>query len=116
MSRVSWHLAPLQTLWFFEAVARTKSFTRAAEELRVTQSAVSKQVSRFEDYLNAPLFIRGPGAIELTSTGELLIGCVGSFLRSFDRALITVHEQQAQFEQPRIPCSSRRLRSAAQQS
>lgn len=96
MSRVTWHLAPLHTLWFFEAVARTKSFTHAAWELRVTQSAVSKQVSNLEGYLNAPLFVRGPGSVELTSTGKLLIGCVKSFLSSFDRALTAVQEQQAE--------------------
>ncbi|MCY1391539.1 HTH-type transcriptional activator AmpR [compost metagenome] len=96
MSKVTRHLAPLHTLWFFEAVARTKSFTAAARELRVTQSAVSKQVNNLEVYLNAPLFVRGCGSAELTDTGERLIGCVETFLGSFDRALSAMQAQQSQ--------------------
>jgi LysR family glycine cleavage system transcriptional activator len=56
----------------FEAAARCLSFTRAAEELFVTQSAVSKQVIALESALGVPLFERRPRALLLTPAGERL--------------------------------------------
>ncbi|RYU68689.1 LysR family transcriptional regulator [Aliivibrio finisterrensis] len=53
----------------FESVARLMSFTHAAHELHVTQSAVSRQVKQLEDDLGASLIIRKHRAIELTSQG-----------------------------------------------
>lgn len=54
----------------FEAVARLMSFTLAAEELHVTQSAISRQIKQLEDELNASLVIRKHRAIELTVQGH----------------------------------------------
>ena len=65
-------LPPLDALRAFEAAARHLSFTRAAEELFVTQSAVSKQVIALEAGLGAPLFERKTRALLLTSAGERL--------------------------------------------
>ncbi|MCW8335761.1 LysR family transcriptional regulator [Vibrio paucivorans] len=53
----------------FESVARLMSFTLAADELNVTQSAVSRQVKQLEDDLNASLIIRKHRSIELTLQG-----------------------------------------------
>ncbi len=49
---------PLNALRVFEAVARTGSFRAAADQLCVTQSAVSHQIRRLEDWLGTPLFLR----------------------------------------------------------
>ncbi|MFS1917955.1 MULTISPECIES: LysR family transcriptional regulator [unclassified Vibrio] len=54
----------------FEAAARLMSFTLAAEELHVTQSAISRQIKLLEDELNASLVIRKHRAIELTVQGH----------------------------------------------
>ena len=51
-------LPSLNGLRAFEAVARHLSFTRAAEELAVTQTAVSHQIRRLEDQLGRKLFVR----------------------------------------------------------
>ncbi|MCF8199900.1 MAG: LysR family transcriptional regulator, partial [Sulfuritalea sp.] len=51
-------LPPLEALRAFDAAARHLSFTRAAEELFVTQSAVSKQVIALESALATRLFVR----------------------------------------------------------
>ncbi|WP_299695337.1 LysR family transcriptional regulator [uncultured Vibrio sp.] len=54
----------------FEAVARLMSFTLAADELNVTQSAISRQIKQLEDDLSASLIIRKHRAIELTESGH----------------------------------------------
>ncbi len=63
-------LPPLKALRVFEAAARHLSFTRAAEELHVTQAAVSHQVKALEDYLGMPLFRRRNRALRLTAPGQ----------------------------------------------
>ncbi|TVP49738.1 MAG: LysR family transcriptional regulator [Halomonas sp.] len=73
---------PLKALRAFEASARHLSFTRAAEELHVTQAAVSHQVKLLESQLKVPLFKRLPRGLMLTQEGELLLPVLKS---SFDQ-------------------------------
>ena len=63
-------LPTMSALKAFEAAARYLSFSRAADELCVTQGAVSKQVRQLEAYLDHSLFERLPSGIRLTSAGE----------------------------------------------
>ena len=62
-------LPPLNWLRAFEAAARHLSFTGAAGELNMTQSAVSQQIKALESYLSTPLFIRRPRGLALTNVG-----------------------------------------------
>ena len=64
---------PLNALRVFEAVARLENFTRAAEELGMTQTAVSYQIKLLEEHLGDTVFIRKPRALQLTETGENLL-------------------------------------------
>ncbi|WP_293676711.1 LysR substrate-binding domain-containing protein [uncultured Phenylobacterium sp.] len=63
---------PLSAIRVFEAEARLGSFTRAAEELGMTQAAVSWQVKALERRLDQPLFRRLPREVALTAAGERL--------------------------------------------
>ena len=63
------HLAFFQG---FEAAARTLSFTKAAEELFITQSAVSRQIKALEQHLGLRLFERRPRSLQLTESGQAL--------------------------------------------
>ena len=63
-------LPPLAALVVFESAARLGSFTRAADELNVTQGAVSRQVRALEEHLGKPLFRRAHRAVTLTPTGR----------------------------------------------
>lgn len=72
MHRRRFELPPLDLLQAFEAAARTLSFTRAADELRLTQSAVSRQIKALEDDLGVALFERRPRTLALTEEGRLL--------------------------------------------
>src|SRR5258705_2572023 len=63
-------LPPLNALKAFEAAARSESFTRAAEELCVTQGAVSHQVKSLEDTLGIKLFNRERQRLVITDAGR----------------------------------------------
>jgi LysR family glycine cleavage system transcriptional activator len=63
---------PLSAIRIFEAAARLKSFTRAADELGVSQAAVSWQVKALEQRLGLPLFLRLAREVALTPAGERL--------------------------------------------
>jgi DNA-binding transcriptional LysR family regulator len=76
-----WEVPPLELLPAFEAAARQLSFTRAGEELFLTQSAVSRQIQALEDYFGAKLFERRTRALALTETGQQLYRDVRSLLQ-----------------------------------
>ena len=79
-------LPSLPALTVFEAAARHGSFTRAAEELNLTQSAVSKQVRGLEDFLGVPLFERVRQRINLTEAGTAYLKTVRAALEMMEAA------------------------------
>lgn len=82
--------------WFrsFEAAARTLSFTAAAEEIGLTQSAVSQQVKSLELRLGASLFIRKPRSLALTDDGRKLLPQVASALGTLASATETFDQER----------------------
>src|SRR6266853_964919 len=74
-------LPSLDLLKGFEAAARNLSFTRAAAELFVTQSAISRQVQTLEDQLGVALFRRLHRELRLTEEGQTLYKTTGELLR-----------------------------------
>ncbi|MDD1961616.1 MAG: LysR family transcriptional regulator [Pseudomonas capeferrum] len=94
---MSKRLVPSMTaLQCFEAAARHLSFTRAAEELHLTQSAVSKQVAQLEDMLRHHLFLRIRRRLQLTPAGSLYLAEVNKILTQVDissRYILTYGEQ-----------------------
>ena len=75
-------LPSLHGLMLFEASARHLNFSKAAEELSITQSAVSHAVKQLEDTLGHPLFLRENRALTLTSQGQRLFSSVSQGLGS----------------------------------
>ncbi|MGH3421693.1 MAG: LysR family transcriptional regulator, partial [Streptosporangiaceae bacterium] len=71
-----WNALELRHLAALDAVAREASFSKAAEALGYTQSAVSQQISRLERITGQRLIDRpgGPAAVSLTDAGRLLLG------------------------------------------
>lgn len=74
------HLPTLTAMQCFEASARHLSFTRAADELNLTQSAVSKQVAQLESVLQHPLFRRVRKRLQVTPEGSLYLSEVRKIL------------------------------------
>ncbi|WP_100637831.1 LysR substrate-binding domain-containing protein [Marinobacter salexigens] len=79
-------LPPLRALPVFEAVARLNSFSLAAEELAVSQSAVSHQIKQLETYLGEQLFLRGGRTLALTDEGRQYLDAVSTALLQIERA------------------------------
>jgi len=69
-------LPPIHSISAFESVARNGSFTAAAEELHLGQSAVSKQIKTLEEHTKTPLFRRHARGVELTAAGMELLKAV----------------------------------------
>lgn len=96
---MSKRLVPSMTaLQCFEAAARHLSFTRAAEELHLTQSAVSKQVAQLEDMLRHHLFLRIRRRLQLTPAGALYLAEVNKILTQVDMSSRYVLTYGAQTE------------------
>ena len=89
----------LAALRGFESAARHLSFTEAAQELHLTQSAVSRQVAALESDLGHRLFIRRTRALLLTPAGERLARSTRQALTAVDR---TVDEIRGQTASPRV--------------
>ena len=78
---------PLNALRAFEASARHLNLTRAAQELHVTQTAVSQHIRKLEERLGKPLFRRLPRGLALTDEGQALLPVVTESFSNLARAL-----------------------------
>lgn len=76
----------------FEAVARHLNFRLAAEEMALTQSAVSRQIQALEDEVGVPLFLRHTRAVELTLAGMQLLQAVAQALPRIDTAVRQIRQ------------------------
>ena len=70
----------------FRAVARQRSFSRAARELSLSQPSVSNQIAALEREIGAALLERRPGGLRLTAEGEILLGHADAIAERFELA------------------------------
>jgi len=82
------HLPPLGAMRAFEAVARLGSFAAAADELFVTQSAISHQIRNLEGWLGKPLFARQGNRTQLLPEGQALAESLTGALQSIESACL----------------------------
>lgn len=86
-------LPPLDLLIGFEAAARQLSFSKAGEEVFVTQSAISRQVKKLEEFLGFPLFERRHRSLELTEKGRMLFEVASETLGRLSGAMQDLREE-----------------------
>lgn len=86
-------LPPLTAIRAFEAVSRHLSFTRAADELGMTQAAVSYQIKLLEDRLGTSLFLRRPRQIALSETGARLAPDVTAAFETLRSTFAATHNR-----------------------
>lgn len=92
MATLRRRLPPINSLVVFEAAARTLNFTRAAEELGVSQAAVSRQIATLEGHLNAKLFDRLHHALRLTEQGKAFQRVVARSLGAIANSAETIRQ------------------------
>ena len=85
-------LPPLDLLRGFDSAARHLSFTRAASELFLTQSAISRQIQALESFLGTPLFERRHKALALTASGQAYYRAVAPVLDQLREATRRLRE------------------------
>ena len=90
---MSRRLPPLYALRAFEAASRHNSFTRAAEELSITQSAVSRHIRTLEEHFACRLFQRSGRTLQLTEAARLLLPGVREGFAALERACHTLNAE-----------------------
>lgn len=95
-------LPPLNALRAFEAAARHLSFTLAANELSVTQGAISRQIKGLEDFLGVRLFYRMHRRLMLTREGEMLLPATSTSLDKIAAiaSSVSTHEKVLKIKAP----------------
>lgn len=86
-------IPPLAAVRVFEAAARHENFTRAADELGMTQAAVSYQIRLLEERLGLPLFRREKRRVLLTEAGRRAAGEVGRAFDTLDAAFASLRAE-----------------------
>ena len=104
MSNLRQTLPPLGALAAFEAAARLGSFTRAAEELNLTQAAISRQIRLLEENLGQPLFARRRHDVALTEAGQSFAAAVAPALRSLSASAETLRQSATAPDELTIFC------------
>jgi acyl-coenzyme A synthetase/AMP-(fatty) acid ligase/DNA-binding transcriptional LysR family regulator len=89
------YLPSLQSLLAFEATARHLSFTRAAQELKLTQTAISHQIKNLEDQLGVKLFVRQRNMLKLTSAAHEYLLSVSEAINLLATATNATKRQRA---------------------
>ena len=75
----------ITALEYFKIIAESGSLTKAAQQLHITQPAMSAMLKKLEDELGAPLFDRSPNRIYLNKTGEIALIHVNTILRNVEQ-------------------------------
>jgi DNA-binding transcriptional LysR family regulator len=81
----------------FMEVAQTRHFGKAAENLYLTQSAVSARIKQLEEYFNSALFIRNRNSLQLTVAGEKLLPFAVTLADTLEQARAAMNEEGIQY-------------------
>lgn len=93
-----------QALLCFEAASRHESFTRAAQELALTQSAVSRQITSLEELVGTPLFRRARHGVALTTAGTRYAQQVAQRLRGLEQDTLDLMSNQGRGGAVQLAC------------
>ena len=88
-------IPPLAAVRSFEAAGRLQNFSRAAEELGMTQAAVSYQIRQLEDRLGRALFVRERGRVRLSETGQRLLPAISNAFAMMNDAFVALGGDEA---------------------
>jgi LysR family glycine cleavage system transcriptional activator len=86
-------MPPLTAIRAFEAAGRHENFSRAADELGMTQAAISYQIRQLEDRVGTPLFVREKGRVRLSDSGRRLLPAVSGGFAAIADAFDALREE-----------------------
>ena len=86
----------IENLRFFYEVAKAKSISTVAKSSHISQSALSQQLLKLEDSLNAKLFIRSNKGVTLTTEGEIVYKHCKVILNTYEKMLYEVESSNSQ--------------------
>jgi len=89
-------LPPLSAIRAFEAAGRHENFSRAAEELGMTQAAISYQIRQLEDRVGRALFVREKGRVRLSESGRRLLPALSSGFAGITEAFDALRDDDAE--------------------
>ena len=89
-------LPPLTAVRAFEAAARLQNFSRAGEELGMTQAAISYQIRQLEQRLGRALFVREKGRVRLSETGQRLLPTISGAFAAMGDAFAAISSDDAE--------------------
>ena len=92
VGRARVRIPAISTLIAFESAGRLGNFSRAAEELQTSQSAISRHIARLEGQISTRVFHRSRTGVRLTEAGSHLYDAVSSGLGTIDRAIVEAGE------------------------
>lgn len=84
------HIPSLQSLLCFESAAKHTSYTHAAQEMYMTQSAISRQIQQLEEFLNVKLFTRTKYGVELTHAGQQYFNQIKPLLLELEQKTLDI--------------------------
>ncbi|MTI09445.1 transcriptional regulator GcvA [Curvivirga aplysinae] len=85
-------LPPIAAMRALEAAARHKNFTKTADELNITQSAISHQIRHLEEVWGFKLFVRRKGGLDLTPKGDTISRVIRGFLEDMEKTLASFED------------------------
>lgn len=84
----------IESLEYFKKIAEIKSISKVANKSHISQPALSQQMQKLEDSLGQKLFVRSNRGVKLTQAGELVLKYADNIIRTYDKMLTGLEEQQ----------------------
>ncbi len=85
----------IESLKFFQKIAKVKSISKVANSSHISQSALSQQMQKLEDALGHKLFMRSNRGVKLTGAGQYVLKYTNNIIRTYDKMLESLKEQES---------------------
>ena len=85
----------IESLEYFQEIAKIKSISKVANNSHISQPALSQQIQKLEDSLGERLFIRSNRGVKLTKSGEIVLKYADNIIRTYNKMLSDLNEQES---------------------
>ncbi|MFW5735933.1 MAG: LysR family transcriptional regulator [Halanaerobium sp.] len=85
----------IESLEYFQEIAKVKSISKVANNSHISQPALSQQIQKLEDSLGKELFIRSNRGVKLTESGEIVLKYADNIIRTYNKMLSDLNDQES---------------------